>query len=202
MNRSSPQIRTNIIYGAIALLPVFIVAFITVKLFGVLKTLSEPLAPYLSINPYIGTGLLILLALLILLLICYAVGALVSTRLGALTLEKVESRLRSVIPGFEIVANLLRGIAGSKMSYPPALVTLFAPGTAVLGFVMEDEGDPYLTVYVPSSPLLTAGAIHLVERSRVKLIEGSSMGAADCVTQWGLGLRAFRGSTAPPIISQ
>jgi len=37
MNRSSSQIRTNIIYGAIALLPVFIVAFITVKLFGVLN---------------------------------------------------------------------------------------------------------------------------------------------------------------------
>jgi uncharacterized membrane protein len=56
MNRSSPQIRTNIIYGAIALLPVFIAVFITVQLFGVLKALSEPLGPYLSINPYVGTA--------------------------------------------------------------------------------------------------------------------------------------------------
>ncbi len=85
------------------------------------------------------------------------------------------------------------------MSYPPALVTLFAPGTAVLGFVMEDEGDPYLTVFVPTAPVMTAGAIHLVERSRVQLIEGSSMEAAKCVTQWGMGLKTFRRATTPPL---
>ena len=87
------------------------------------------------------------------------------------------------------------------MSFPPALITLLAPGTAVLGFVMEDEGDPYLTVYVPSAPVMTVGAIHVVERSRVKLIEGSSMDAANCVTQWGLGLKDFRGVIAPPNLS-
>ena len=87
------------------------------------------------------------------------------------------------------------------MSYPPALVTLFAPGTAVLGFVMEDEGDPYLTVFVPTAPVMTAGAIYVVERSRVQLIEGSRVDAAKCVTQWGMGLKTFRGATTPPMIS-
>ena len=96
---------------------------------------------------------------------------------------------------------MLRGIAGNKMSYPPALITLSAPGTAVLGFVMEDEGDPYLTVFVPTAPIMTAGTIHVVERSRVRQIDGSSMDAANCVTQWGLGLKDFRGAVTPPKIS-
>jgi hypothetical protein len=48
---------------------------------------------------------------------------------------------------------------------------------------------------------MTAGAIHVVERSRVKLIEGSSKDAANCVTQWGLGLKKFRGLVVPPGIS-
>ena len=74
-------------------------------------------------------------------------------------------------------------------------------GTAVLGFVMEDEGDPFLTVYVPSAPIMTAGAIHVVERSRVQLIKGSSMDAANCIGQWGLGLKKFRGLVVPPILS-
>lgn len=188
-------------YGAIALLPIFITAFLAVEMFGVLKALAEPLAPYMTLNPYLETVLLILLAVLILAVVCYAVGVLVSTQVGKLTVGKVEAKLRAVIPGYEIAANLLRGIAGSDMSYPPALVTLLAPGTAVLAFVMEDDGDTYLTIYVPSSPLLTAGTIHVVDRTRVRRIEGSSMGAAQCITQWGLGLRAFRGAVTPPVVS-
>jgi uncharacterized membrane protein len=201
MTRTAAHFRTRMIYGAIALLPIFIAAFLAVEMFGVLKTLAEPLAPYMTLSPYLETILLVVLAVLILAVVCYAVGVLVSTQLGKLTVGRVEAKLRAVIPGYEIAANLLRGIAGSDMSYPPALVTLLAPGTAVLAFVMEDDGDTYLTIYVPSSPLLTAGTIHVVDRARVRLIEGSSMGAAQCITQWGLGLRVFRGPVTPPVVS-
>jgi uncharacterized membrane protein len=201
MNAFASRIRTNIIYGAIALLPAAALIFILVKLFGFLKKLSEPLAPYLGTNPYFGTGLLIVATVFALLFICYLFGLLVNTQIGALSFEKVQSRMRDIIPGYDIITNLLSGLAGDRMSYPPALITLLAPGTAVLGFVMEDEGDPYLTVYVPSAPVMTAGAIHVVERSRVQLVEGSSMDAANCVGQWGLGLKKFRGTTLPPVIS-
>jgi uncharacterized membrane protein len=201
MKEVPSRIRTNIIYGAIALLPVAALGYIIVELFGFLRKLSEPLAQYLSINTYLDTALLFALTIFTLLALCYFFGALVNTQIGALTFDKVEKRAHDIIPGYKIIASLLRGIAGNEMSYPPALVTLFAPGTAVLGFVMEDEGDPYLTVFVPTAPLMTAGAIHVVERSRVQLIEGSRMDAAKCVTQWGMGMKTFRGATTPPKVS-
>ena len=198
MNAMASRIRTNVIYGAIALLPVAALIYILAKLFGFLKKLSEPLAPYLSSNSYLATLLLIILTLVTLLALCYLFGALVNTQLGSLSFERIETRMRNIIPGYEIIAGLLRGIAGHSMSYPPALVTLSAPGTAVLGFVMEDEGDEYLTIFVPTAPVMTAGAIHIIERSRVQLIEASSMDAANCITQWGMGLKQLRGSTQPP----
>ena len=201
MKGSASRIRTNIIYGAIALLPVAALGFILVKLLGFLRKLSEPLSQYLNTNTYLDTALLIALTIFILLALCYLFGALVNTQVGALSFDKVEKQARNIIPGYEIIASLLRGIAGNEMSYPPALITLFAPGTAVLGFVMEDEGDPYLTVFVPTAPVMTAGAIHIVERSRVQLIEGSPIEAAKCVTQWGMGMKTFRGATTPPMIS-
>jgi uncharacterized membrane protein len=201
MKGLASRIRTNIIYGAIALMPVAILVYIFIKLFRFLKKLSEPLAPYLGTNPYFGTGLLIVATIFALFGLCYLFGVLINTQIGAMLFEKVKSRMSENIPGYEIIANLLGGIAGDKMSFPPALITLLAPGTAVLGFVMEDEGDPYLTVYVPSAPVMTVGAIHVVERSRVQLIEGSSMEAANCVGQWGLGLKEFRRGTTPPKLS-
>ena len=177
MKELASGIRTNIIYGAIALLPIAVSVYFLAKLFGFLKKLVEPLLPYLGANPYLNTLLLVVLTIVILLVLCYLVGTLINTQIGALSFEKVEQRARDIIPGYEIVASLLRGIAGNKMSYPPALIALSAPGTAVLGFIMEDEGDDYLTVFVPTAPIMTAGAIHVVERSRVRLIEGSSMDA-------------------------
>ena len=201
MKGLASQIRTNIIYGAIALLPVVVLGYVFIKLFGSLKKLFESLSPYLGTIPYFGTGLLFAATVFTLLGLCYLFGVLVKTQLGALLFEKVKSILSENIPGYAIITNLMSGISGDKMSFPPALVTLLAPGTAVLGFVMEDEGDSYLTVYVPSAPVMTVGAIHVVERSRVQLIEGSSMDAANCVTQWGLGLKEFRGAVAPPRIS-
>ena len=200
METLKTRIRTNIIYGAIALLPVAVFAYIAFELFGYVKKGVEALNPYLGSSSYFGTGGIFILTIIALLGTCYLAGALVSTQIGALTFDKVQRKLGDVIPGYEIVTNLLRGLASKEMSYPPALITLVAPGTAVLGFVMEDEVDDYLTVFVPSAPLLTAGGVYIVDRSRVQLIKGSSMDAANCVGQWGLGLKKFRGTTVPPLI--
>ena len=195
------KIRNNIIYGAIALLPVAAIIFIVAKLFGLMKKISEPLDPYLSINTYLGTALLIVLSIFSLLAMCFLVGMVINTKVGVLTFERLDERASTVIPGYEIIMNMLRGMAGDKMSYPPALITLGSPGVSVLGFVMEDEGDPYLTVFVPSSPVMTTGATYIVERSRVNPIEGSSIEAAECFTQWGLGLKKVMGTTPLPKIS-
>ncbi len=105
MNALASRIRTNIIYGAIALLPVAALIFILAKLFDFLKKLSEPLAPYLGSNTYLATLLLIVLTLVILLALCYLFGALVNTQLGAMSFERIEKRLRDVIPGYEITGS-------------------------------------------------------------------------------------------------
>ena len=194
------RILSDIIYGAIAILPLAVLAYIAFQIFGYVRKGLEVLNPYLGSSPYFGSGIIIVVSIITLLGICYLFGALIRTQIGALTFDKIQTKLSEFIPGYEIITNLLRGIATKEMSYPPALITLFAPGTAVLGFVMEDEGDDYLTVFVPSAPVLTAGAIHVVERSRVQIMEGSSLKAAECISKWGRGLKRFRGDKAPPLL--
>ena len=192
------RIRTNIFYGAIALLPVVVLAFLIFKLFEILQKLLDGLSPYLSTSSLLGIGLLLLVTILTLLSLCFLFGVFVNTGIGALLIKRMSTGLSENIPGYNIISNLMSGMAGGKMSYPPALITLFAPGSASLGFVMEDVGGEYLTVFIPLAPIMTVGAIHLVERNRVQLIEGSSINAANCVTQWGMSLEKFRGTVEPP----
>jgi uncharacterized membrane protein len=190
--------RTKIIYGAIALLPIVAIAYIGFELFSLISGAVAPLMEHLGANPLINLILLVLLTIAVLLVFCYFCGVLIATRIGAMSFDKVEARVRKLVPGYEIVARLARGMVGDKGCYTPALVTLGAPGTAVLGFLMEeDDGNPYLTVFVPSAPVITIGSIHVVERSRVQRLEGTAPDAANCLTQWGLGLQKFRGTVEP-----
>ena len=188
MTTAKSRIQVNLIYGAIALLPLLILAYVFYKLHGITKKVAVAVAPVLGESSLYGTGIILLMMVLGLVLICFLVGALVNSRLGATAFERVQSTFGAVVPGYEIVANLMRGVAGNQKAYPAALISLFAPGTSVLGFVMEESDGPYLTVFVPSTPVITVGSIHVVERSRVRMLEATSRDAAECLGQWGLGM--------------
>ena len=191
MKPAKSRIRNNLIFGAIALLPLLIIAYAFYKVHGVTQKAATAIAPVLGDSALYGTGVIFLMTLLSLLLLCFVLGALVTSRFGASVFNKVQSAFGHVIPGYDVVTNLMRGVAGGKNAYPPALVSLFAPGSSVLGFVMEDNGGPCLTVFVPSTPVATVGTLHIVERDRVQMLNVSSKDAAECVTQWGIGMTAL-----------
>jgi hypothetical protein len=58
METLKTRIRTNIIYGAIALLPVAVFAYIAFQLFGYVKKGFQVLNPYLGSSPYFETDTL------------------------------------------------------------------------------------------------------------------------------------------------
>ena len=197
MSKAKGQFRNTIIYGAIALLPVLILAYGVYKVHQLVSKVAVAIAPVLGESAFYGTGVILLMTVVSLVLLCLLMGTLVNSQLGENVFETVQSKFGDILPGYEIVTNLMRGIAGNEKAYPPALITLFAPGTSVLGFVMEDLGDAYVTVFVPSTPVVTVGAIHVVERTRVRMIDASSRDAAECITQWGIGAKELLQSQKP-----
>jgi uncharacterized membrane protein len=197
MSKAKGQFRNTIIYGAIALLPVLILAYGVYKVHQLVSKVVVAIAPVLGESAFYGTGVILLMTVVSLVLLCFLMGTLVNSQLGANVFETVQSKFGDILPGYEIVTNLMRGIAGNEKAYPPALITLFAPGTSVLGFIMEDLGDAYVTVFVPSTPVVTVGAIHVVERTRVRMIDASSRDAAECIAQWGIGAKELLQSQKP-----
>jgi uncharacterized membrane protein len=187
------KIIQSIVHGAIAILPIGVVFFILIKLFVILRKILVPIDEYLGLNYVIGAVLVLVILVFSILLACYMLGRIFQTRLGNKLVESIDNRAKEAIPGYEIVSNVLKSHTADNKAYPPALISLFGPGTDTLGFIMEDNGGDYLTVFIPSVPVVTVGAIHSVERSRVKLIKGTQMDAANCITKWGLGLSELRG---------
>lgn len=114
---------------------------------------------------------------------------LVRTGFGTWSFERLENKVLKQIPGYQIISRALKGFAAEETAYPKALVHLLGSEAAVLGFVMEENDNGSVTVFVPSSPVITVGTVYIVNRSRVTILEASTMEIADCISQWGIGSR-------------
>lgn len=201
MNTIGSQIRANLIYGALALLPVAALIFIIFSIYETLAEVLEPIFPFLGNSSFLDVAFTGVVAILFLLVACYLIGATVNTQLGELSFNKVEGVVRSWIPGYEIFTKVARGVVKKEIPYPPALISLSDPSVAVIGFIIEDDGSAYVTVFTPSTPLVMMGSVHIVDRSRITRIDGTSLDAANCIGEWGLGLRKLIGSAEMPKIS-
>ncbi len=190
MKETKSVFRTNIIYGVLVLVPLAVIVLLLAEIVEILEKIAEPL-DLQSATSVIGA---IIIALLLVLLICFIVGAIVRTRLGSWSLERFERTILFQIPGFQIISNALKGFAEKKTAYRAALVQLYGPGTGVLGFVMEENDNGSVTVFVPSVPTLTVGSLHVVDHERVTMLEASSIDVTNCISQWGIGSQKILGS--------
>ena len=192
MKESKSNIKTNLVYGLIVLVPVIFALVILVKFVEILELVAKAI----GLHTNFGATIAVFLALVVLLVLCYAAGALVRTQIGAWSFGRFEEKVLLKIPGYRILSNILKGFAAEKVeSYKPALVQLGPPGTAVIGFVMDENDNDTITVFVPSVPALTVGALHIVERSRVTLLEVNHLDIVNCITEWGMDSSKIVGKT-------
>ena len=185
MSESKSVFKKNVIYGLIVLVPSAIIVLLLSKIVEILGTVAE----LFNLKSAIGVAISITLAILLLLLFCFVVGAIVRTRIGSLSLEKFERKVLQQIPGYQVISNILKGFAEKRTVYQAATVRLFGPGTAVFGFIMEKNETGTVTVFVPSTPAMTVGSVHVVDSDRVTVIEGGAMDVTNCISQWGIGSR-------------
>lgn len=176
---------TNIVTGVIALVPLAIVGLLALEVFRLLGEVAKPLA----LESRALAALVVIAGAVGLVAICYLVGSLVRTRIGASAFGTMERRYLKRLPGYEPIASILRGFAQKSEGYRPALVSLFGPGTAVFALVIEENADGSVTVFVPSAPTMAVGTVQVVAADRVRPLDASVSDLSGCVSQWGIGSR-------------
>lgn len=183
MSEYKTVVKNNIIYGLLVLAPLAFVVVLLAKLLEIIKDLAHAL----GLQTWAGVGLVLVLGLGVLFCACFLIGSALRTKIGAWSFERFEQKVLRQIPGYEIIANLLKGFAEKRTAYPAAMVRLHGQDSAVLGFVMEENPGGWLTVFVPLAPLMTMGNVHLVRPELVTILEGASLDLTNCISQWGMG---------------
>ena len=151
---------STLISGLLIVIPVYLAVLLLLKAMGSVIGLVRPFAKLLP--DWLPAGNI--LALLLLLLVCFLVGAAVRTAIGRAARERLEKSLFSKLPGFALVQSLTQQLAGygEDKVWKPALVEI--EDALVPGFIIEELADGRMTVFVPSVPTPLAGAVYVLLR--------------------------------------
>jgi uncharacterized membrane protein len=186
-------LKVTLVGGLLVVLPLWVSLLL---LFKAIKGALAMLVPIAKLLPQTVVHEKVV-ALLLLLLICFGVGLLIRTELGKRIGDWLEKHLLGRLPGFSILRGMVRQFAGEKeeQSFQPALVEI--EEALVPAFIIEKHADGQFTVFVSSSPTPMAGAIYILQPERVHPVDVPLRKAMVCVTKWGAGAAEMRAAIKP-----
>jgi len=172
-----------LISGLLTVVPVYLAVLLVLKAMGSVLGLVRPFARLLP--DWLPAENI--LALLLLLVICFVVGVAVHTAAGRAVRERLEKSLFSRLPGFALIRSLTQQLAGESQekAWKPALVEI--EDALVPGFIIEELEDGRVTVFVPSVPTPLAGAVYILDRARVHVLDVPFTHAVSTISRWGAG---------------
>jgi len=183
MKRLSTYLVTSIAGGLLILAPIYLSLLI---LFKAMQAVTGLVRPFASLLPeYIPAEQL--LSLLLVLLLCFLIGAAARTPTGRAARERFEKSLFERIPGYALFRSLTQQIAGSgeENVWKPALVEI--EEALVPAFIIEEFEDGRYTVFVPSAPTPLSGSVYILTSERVHLIDVPFTTAIKSLSRWGSG---------------
>ena len=176
-------VTSTVIGGLFIVVPVYLAILLLLKGMKSAATLVRPIAVLLpDWLPAEG-----LVSLLLVLVVCFIVGAAVRTRGGQIVRERVEKAFFERLPGYGLLRSLTQRLAndGDETAWKPALVEL--EDALVPAFIIEELVDGRLTVFVPSVPTPLAGAVYILTPERVHPLDIPFTQAIRSVSRWGSG---------------
>ena len=166
-------LRTTLIGGLGVLLPITILLFLIAWLVGLMQSGIEPLVLLIMSKSALQKTLATTIAVVALIALCFAVGLVVKTRIGAFFMGCLDKLLLSKIPGYSTIKETVGQFLEAK-SMPLKQVVLaqpFADGVWMTGFMTAEHESGHCTVFVPTGPNPTSGLIFHLPRERVQILD-------------------------------
>jgi uncharacterized membrane protein len=171
--------------GALVVLPIYLAVLLLLKAMQTVVGLVRPVAKLLPQWMPAEN----ILALLLVLLVCFVVGLAVRTQAGRTLRARMEVSVFGKIPGYTTIRGLTQRLAGeaNENVWKPALVEI--EDALVPAFIIEAHDDGRFTVFVPSVPTPFAGAVYILDATRVHPIDVPFAQAIQSISKWGSGSR-------------
>jgi uncharacterized membrane protein len=183
-------LKTSLLGGVVVILPIAILASVTLWLFNLVSGLIEPLTHLLikdsQLNKYAAEFIVITLIISA----CFFVGVLVRTRLGGYLYRLIEHRILKLAPGYSMVKETVTQVFGNKSKSPfssVAMAQIFCNDTLVTCFITDKHENGTCTVFVPTGPNPTSGLIYHLDEKYVHPVDIPVQEAMRSIISCGAG---------------
>jgi uncharacterized membrane protein len=184
--------------GVLTVVPIYLAVLLLLKAMASVAKLVRPFT--LLLPDWLPAEQL--LSLLLVLGVCFLIGVALLTPAGRATRQGIEKNVFERVPGYTLIRSLTRQLAGDsgEKAWKPALAEI--EDALVPAFIIEELDDGRYTIFVPSIPTPLAGAIYILERTRVHRVDVPLTQALQVVTRWGSGAKGLetamhRGNNPP-----
>ncbi|PCK09826.1 MAG: hypothetical protein COA42_01875 [Alteromonadaceae bacterium] len=176
MNKIKKFVKTSIIGGILVLLPVVILIAAFNWVFRLITNWIQPITNLVIRNNGMPELIGDVLVVVLISLICFFVGSLLSTSLGKWLHKHFDSYLIQLAPGYKLIKEIVGQFFGDSSTSPfsngeVAKVNIFGGNskTSVTALVTSRHPDGSFTVFVPTGPNPTSGNMYHVLAEQVEL---------------------------------
>lgn len=190
MGKLKEFFKTSLIGGVVVVLPVAILASVSLWVFDLVTGLIEPLTRLVISDIQINEIAAEVIVIVLILMACFFVGVLVRTRLGGFLFRLLETRLFRLAPGYSMIRETVIQIFGNRKDSPfssVALVQVFENDTRMTAFITDRHADGSYTVFVPTGPNPTSGLIYHLQGQYVKPLDVPVQDAMRSIISCGAG---------------
>lgn len=189
MSRMKSLIKTSFLGGLTVILPVAILVFVFKWIFGVVARVIQPLTNLILIKSNLREIMADLLALAIIITVCFIVGVIVKTQIGKFIHTSLENSILKFAPGYSLVKETIMQFLGRKKTpfSSVVLVQVFGNETMLTAFVTDEHSDGSYTVFVPTGPNPTSGNIYHLESRFVHQVDVTVEDAMRSIISCGAG---------------
>jgi uncharacterized membrane protein len=186
-------VTSSVLSGLLLAVPLYLAVLLLLKATGSVVHLVQPIAQLLPRWSHAED----VLALLIVLFLCFLIGVALRTASGKAVGGRIEGSVLVRIPGYLLLRSLTKQLAGEseESAWKPALVEI--EDALVPAFIIEEFEDGRYTIFVPSSPSPFTGAVYILGRERVHLLDASLAQTIQAVSRWGSGSRDLVAAMKP-----
>jgi uncharacterized membrane protein len=190
MKRFVAFLKSTLLGGLIVVLPAWLAVLLVLKALGQLQVFVKPVSSHLPqsfAHPRI-------IAILVLIGLCFLVGALIQTAIGAKAERAAERAVLEKIPGYTVLRSLASRLSdhSETASFEPALVEI--EEALVPAFIVEQHSADRCTVFAPSVPTPMAGAVYIIDNNRVHPLDLPAISVMQCIAKWGGGSAKLLGA--------
>ncbi len=185
MKRTLVILSKALIRGLLIVVPAYLALLLLLK--G-MQSVAKLVRPFAGLLPAWVPAEEVL-SILLVLVICLAIGACVDTRMGRRVRDWVEKTLFERIPGYGLIRSLTDQVAGQSRGSTWKAALFQSDEGLVPAFIIEELDDGRYTIFVPSIPTPFAGAVYILDRQRVHPLDVPFTDAVKVISRWGSGAK-------------